>query len=160
MNKMESIKENRSNGWSKNHRHLNGAKVRRIIGWVFVGVIVACFFALIFGFLVKWLWGFTLSPLFNLPQPTYWQAVGLIILGKLLFGGVGHSHKDSNHSFDHKKWHDHFEGRYGNKTSSPDWISTDKEHGEYYREFWEKEGKRAFQEYLDKCRSKEDEYSS
>jgi hypothetical protein len=153
MNNMESNQPNgNSTGWAKNHRHLTAGKLARIIGWVFVGVVVACFFALIFGLLVQWLWGVTLAPLFNLPRLTYWQAVGLIILAKLLFGGVGHPHKDSDHSFRHKKWHDRFEGFHRKNDFSSDRKNSNMENGEYYREFWEKEGKKAFEDFLDKRR--------
>jgi hypothetical protein len=88
---------------------LTAGKIARIVGWVIAGLAMACLFALIFGLLVKWLWGMTLTPLFNLAQPTYWQAVGLIVLARLLFGGFGH-HKQGNHSTQHTKWHDRFCG--------------------------------------------------
>ncbi|MBN2062397.1 MAG: hypothetical protein JW882_18490 [Deltaproteobacteria bacterium] len=159
MNIMEPKKTNGNNGWTKNHRHLTSAKITRIIGWVIVGVVIACFFAFMFGILVKWLWGVTLTPLFNLPQPTYWQAVGLIILGKLLFGGIGHPHKDSDHPFPHKKGHDHFDGHFGGKTHSPDRMGSDAAYWGPYREFWEKEGRKAFEEYLNSYRSTGDEQS-
>jgi hypothetical protein len=70
--------------------HLDRSKVCRIVGWVIGGLVLACVFALIFGLLVKWLWSVTLTPLFGLSTPTYWQAVGLIILSRLLLGGFGH----------------------------------------------------------------------
>ena len=69
---------------------LDRSKVGRIVGWVIGGLVLACVFALIFGLLVKWLWSVTLTPLFGLPTPSYWQAVGMIILSRLLLGGVGH----------------------------------------------------------------------
>ena len=153
MNNMDSDETNgNSTGWIKNHRYLTGRKLARIIGWVFAGVAIACFFALIFGLLVQWLWGVTLSPIFDLPQITYWQAVGLVVLAKLFFGAVGHPHKDSDHSFRHKKWHDRFEGFHRKNDFSSDRKSSDMANGEYYREFWEKEGRKAFEDYLNKRR--------
>jgi hypothetical protein len=158
MNNMDSDKTNgNSTGWIKNHRHLTGRKLARIIGWVFAGVAIACFFALIFGLLVQWLWGVTLSPIFDLPQITYWQAVGLVVLAKLFFGAVGHPHKDSDHSFRHKKWHDRFEGSYSKSSSVADRIKSHAENGKYYRDFWEQEGKKAFEDYLNRRRSANDE---
>ncbi len=71
-------------------RRLDRPKIGRIVGWVIHGLLLACVFALIFGLLVKWLWSVTLTPLFALPTPTYWQAVGMIILFRLLLGGFGH----------------------------------------------------------------------
>jgi hypothetical protein len=85
-------------------RHLDRSKIGRIVGWVVAGLAIACVFALIFGFLVKWLWGETLTPLFGLPTPSYWQAVGLIILSRLLLGGFGHHKPHPPHHPPHPPW--------------------------------------------------------
>ena len=154
MNSMEStrLNETRASGNEDRHR-LSAGKIARIIGWIMTGLVLACFFALIFGLLVKWLWGVTLTPLFHLPQPTYWQAVGLILLGKLLFGGIGHHHKEPDHSFRFPKWHDRFGGYSGKSDSSSDRNTSDIEQGKYYQDFWENEGKKAFADYLDRRRT-------
>jgi hypothetical protein len=44
---------------------------------------------LVFGFVVTHLWNYLIPGLFGLHAITFWQAVGLIILGRLLFGGFG-----------------------------------------------------------------------
>lgn len=41
------------------------------------------------GFVVQWLWNWLLPPLFGLPAVTFWQALGLLALSRILFGGVG-----------------------------------------------------------------------
>jgi hypothetical protein len=43
----------------------------------------------VFGFVVTHLWNYLMPALFGLHAITFWQAVGLIILGRLLFGGFG-----------------------------------------------------------------------
>ncbi len=40
-----------------------------------------------FGFVVMGLWNWLMPPLFGLKTITYWQALGLFILAKILFGG-------------------------------------------------------------------------
>jgi len=47
------------------------------------------FIAMLFllGFLVKALWNWLMPPLFGLKLITYWQALALMLLGKLLFSG-------------------------------------------------------------------------
>lgn len=123
-------------------------KVLRIIGMVFVGVIFALLFALVFGFVVKWLWNFLMPELFGIKQITYWQAFGLVVLAKLLFGTFG----SKGHGYDHgsrhpgpfSKWHDRFHGfeegpwsrRFGNTKT--------------YRQYWQEEGKDAFETYMKK----------
>jgi hypothetical protein len=42
---------------------------------------------LVFGFVVMHLWNLLLPPLFGFRLISFWQAVGLLILGRLLFGG-------------------------------------------------------------------------
>jgi hypothetical protein len=41
------------------------------------------------GQLVKLLWNGLLPPLFGWPAVTFWQALGLLVLCRILFGGVG-----------------------------------------------------------------------
>ena len=45
----------------------------------------------LFGLAVMWLWNSIMPVVFNLPVITFWQAAGLLILGRLFFGG-GWSH--------------------------------------------------------------------
>ena len=42
-----------------------------------------------FTFVVMWLWNWLVPELFNGPVVTYWQTLGLLILSKILFSGVG-----------------------------------------------------------------------
>jgi hypothetical protein len=42
---------------------------------------------LVFGFVVTHLWNFVMPPVFGLHMITFWQAVALVVLGKILFGG-------------------------------------------------------------------------
>lgn len=49
---------------------------------------IPLFLALV-GEVVKLLWNALLPPLFGWPQITLWQGLGLLVLCKLLFGGLG-----------------------------------------------------------------------
>jgi hypothetical protein len=53
-----------------------------------VGAIVIVAFT-VFGFVTTHLWNYLMPGLFGLRTLTFWQAVGLIVLGRLLFGGFG-----------------------------------------------------------------------
>ena len=59
----------------------------------------------LFGYVTMLLWNALLPTLFHFPLITYWQAVGLLILTRLLFGfghcGHGH-HRPWGHDFRHK----------------------------------------------------------
>lgn len=43
----------------------------------------------LFGILVRWLWNAVLPPVTGWHEITYWQALGLLVLSKILFGGFG-----------------------------------------------------------------------
>ncbi|HEV2987407.1 MAG TPA: hypothetical protein VG759_03120 [Candidatus Angelobacter sp.] len=47
-------------------------------------VMIAC---VVMGFIVMGLWNWLMPPLFGLRVITFWQALGLLLLSKLLFGG-------------------------------------------------------------------------
>ena len=60
--------------------------------WVFmapVAILGVLLFAFIGGEIVKLLWNWLLPPLIGLPQVTFWQALGLLALCRILFGGHG-----------------------------------------------------------------------
>jgi hypothetical protein len=44
---------------------------------------------ILFTFVVMWLWNWLVPELFNGPVLTYWQTLGLFILSKILFSGIG-----------------------------------------------------------------------
>src|SRR5262245_54153259 len=70
--------------------------------WVFlapVAVLGIALFILIGGEVVRLLWNWLLPPLFGWREVTFWQALGLLVLCRVLFGGFGHSRSyraDSN----------------------------------------------------------------
>ena len=64
---------------------------------IFVTIVVAGF-----GSAVLYLWNWLMPPIFGLPAITYWQALGLLGLSWLLFGGPrglmgGHGHHGGHH---------------------------------------------------------------
>ena len=128
-------------------RH-HGKKIARIIGFTIMGVLFAALFALAFGFLVKILWNWLMPAIFGLGKISYWQAFGLVILAKLLFGGFGpHHNHDRNDHFHRKvdtRWHRmigvHDEADCNPGGSHQNW--------KHYKEFWQEEGKDAFETYI------------
>ena len=53
----------------------------------FAFVLLALAMVVIVGFVVMILWNWLMPVLFGLPTITYWQALGLLVLSKILFGG-------------------------------------------------------------------------
>jgi len=128
-------------------------KVLRIIGMVFVGVIFAVLFALVFGFFVKWLWNFLMPDLFGLTRITYLQAFAMVVLAKLLFGGFGchHPKHPPMHHHPFEKWHDRFRCH-----GSEPWDIKGN-HYKYFNRYWQEEGKEAFDAFIKKAQEKENE---
>ncbi len=134
METTENKFENRNYRWNGRHR----------IGWVILGMAGFTAFAFLFGAVVMWLWNWLMPELFHLGIITYWQAVGLAILGRLLFGSLhhgGHHHRPyrrfgswrhSHHIGDGRNCRDYY---HGSKWS-------------YYDQYWNEEGEKAFEEYI------------
>ncbi|TFH24461.1 MAG: hypothetical protein E4H10_10595 [Bacteroidia bacterium] len=74
-------------------------------GWGVLGVAGM----ILFTFVVMWLWNWLVPELFNGPVLNYWQTLGLFILSKILFSGVGGG---SGSKSSHKHKHDCGDGDY------------------------------------------------
>jgi chromate transport protein ChrA len=79
-----------------NFRLIKGVKI-------LVMVIVAC---AVFGFVTMHLWNWLIPTIFGLTAITFWQALGLVLLGKILFGGF-HRHGGGG-----RGWKRHMENRW------------------------------------------------
>jgi len=64
------------------------------------------FFAL-FTYVVMLLWNWLLPDLFNGPLITYWQTLGILILSKILFTGLGGHRRNGRSRRNRKLKHDH-----------------------------------------------------
>ena len=131
-----------------------GSKVFHIVGHVFVGLLFAVGFAIVFAFLVKLIWNSLMPAIFDIKEITFWQAFGIIILAKLLFGTFG-SHRQDRWKKDGRytpPWHrrpaqpdaDMPPSRY-----HPDWKT--------YTQYWRKEGKAAFEAYMNRFETQKKE---
>lgn len=66
-------------------------------------------FILIGGLVVRELWNWLLPPLFGWPTLTFWQALGMLALCRILFGGLG------LHSSDRSRSHRRMRRRWAEK---------------------------------------------
>lgn len=112
---------------------------------VLLGIIAAFGFALLLGYGIMWLWNWLMPDIFGLMQINYWQAVGLFILAKILFGSFGdhESKKPKGKSHDYCKIKN-----YGaSKSDFSKW--------KFYDKFWEEEGENAYKEYVKRTKVEE-----
>ena len=131
------------------HHRKKGLKVLRIIGMTMVGIMAAVLFGFLFALIIKLLWNWLMPVIFGLTEITYWQAFGIFILAKLLFGSFGHhksDHSDHIHRKVDAKWHRCIgiedDEEWQPKGSHKNW--------KYYRQYWKEEGKTAFEDYIDR----------
>lgn len=54
------------------------------------GLAIAAGLALLFGFILMWLWNWLMPDIFGLPIITFWQAWGLVVLSHILFKTFPH----------------------------------------------------------------------
>ena len=112
---------------------------------IFFGAIIFIALILLFGYITMRLWNWLMPEIFGLMTIGYWQALGIIVLAKILFGGFG-NHKSGKSERKSKK---KCKPRYnkGFKRDFSNW--------KYYDNFWEEEGEKAFEDYV--SRKKEDD---
>jgi len=119
---------------------MRGKSPGEIIGWVILGVVGIAGLAILFGFIIMWLWNWLMPDIFGLTELTYWQAVGLFMLSKILIGtsgsgGGGKGHKSKKN------------GKYKcNEKESKNEFSKWK----HYDNFWKEEGSESYQNYVDR----------
>jgi len=63
---------------------------------------------LVFGFIVKGLWNVLIPPIFGWHTITFWQALGLLLLSKILFRGF-HRHGGRGRDRWKQSWKDRWE---------------------------------------------------
>jgi hypothetical protein len=111
----------------------------KITGLVILGVIAFTAFAFLLGILIVYLWNWLMPALFGIKTITFWQAIGILVLARIIFGGLhagGHHHKhpEKQHGFFRpSRYHMH-------KAPFSKWS--------YYDDYWEEEGEKAYDAYV------------
>ncbi len=115
-------------------------RVGIIAGWVVLGIVAAVGFAFLFGYVIMLLWNWLIPMIFGLTEISYWQAVGIIILAKLLFGGFGGHPKHPKS--DRDKRFSRYIGTKSFKNGFSKWR--------YYDKYWKDEGEDSYKRYVEK----------
>ncbi|MBT3207462.1 MAG: hypothetical protein HN704_08625 [Bacteroidetes bacterium] len=126
---------------SKKRCNITFKKVIKTTGLVLLGIVGASAFALAIGYGVMLLWNWLLPDLFGFIEITFWQAVAIVVLARLIFGGFKHPHKGSHH--------DTFMSRFHNNKCEPA-KSKNYDKWEHYDEFWKTEGEKAFMDFVER----------
>ena len=129
---MNSKNSNKKEGFSK--------QCVRATGYILLGVIGVVLLSAVFGYFVMHLWNWLMPDIFGLKMITFWQAFGLILLARLIFGGFKHG---PNKCDDKKKQFFNHKKRSFMKCDSGE-ISKWK----HYEEFWKEKGEEEFKRYV------------
>ena len=125
----------RFNMWNELPRGL------KIVVWSTLGIIFFTTMVFVFGWVIQFLWNATIADMFGLPAISYWQAVGIFILAKILFGfGFGGSSTPSQKK--RKKQKDAIDR---NETEPESASVSDLADEESFQKFWREEGQQAYE---------------
>jgi hypothetical protein len=89
-------------------------------------------FIFVGGEIVKLLWNWLLPPLFGLHALTFWQGLGILILARILFGGIGR-HGSSDRPFSRRRMRERMAERMGQRMADR-WEHMTPEERERFRQ--------------------------
>ena len=87
---------------------------QKIAIFVPLGILGIALFMTLGGLIVRWLWNALLPELFGFPTIGFWQALGLLALSRILFGGLGGGHRGGSGgagSRFRERWHARWQER-------------------------------------------------
>ncbi|NRA94176.1 MAG: hypothetical protein HRU26_16125 [Psychroserpens sp.] len=115
---------------------LRGKSPGEIIGAIIAGSILITGLAVVFGFIIMWLWNWLMPMIFGLPTLGFCEAAGVFILAKILLGGCNFG--GDSKSSKKKTCKD-------NKGEFSKW--------KHYDNFWKEEGNQAYEAYIERLTS-------
>lgn len=121
----------------------------KFLGFIILGAIAAAGFAFIFGYFVMLLWNWLMPELFGLAIITFWQAAGIVLLARLIFGGFKHGHDHPKNHSPRDKFSSRWKREFKKEHKYGDWR--------HFDDYWWEEGERAYNAYVEKKREKEQE---
>ncbi len=88
-------------------------------------VVLGFAFLVLFTYVVMLLWNWLVPELFSGPALNYWQTLGILVLSKILFTGLGQRHGEPphwgdrswKHGHDRSYWRKKFEEKMNGKTA-------------------------------------------
>lgn len=162
-------------------------KTIAIIAMAIGGMAIAVLVAFVFGFAVQWLWNWLLPDLFGWKTISFWQAIAVIVLARLIVGGIGghgrhglhrhhgrfaqhgpcsgrgpwHGHGCAGHGGPHGHRHGPMHGWRSWREEADLWnLEGGAEDWQYYRDYWKDRGKSDFEEYVRKQKSNDSQDSN
>ncbi len=119
------------------------------IGGGLIKLILLAAFALAFGYGVMHLWNWLVPGIFHGPAVGFWQAVGIIVLARLLVGGFGRGGGCGpwGGGWKHR-------GGWGRHHHGASWQSK-RDYWSYYSDYWKERGESDFEAYVKERKEKD-----
>ena len=93
---------------------------RKLAFMIPIGIGAIVIFALVGGYGVRFLWNWLAPEIFGLREITFWQALGLLALCRMLFGGWGGGRGHSRRTPEERqRFRDAFRRRFGSGPPAP-----------------------------------------
>ncbi|KAB5490972.1 MULTISPECIES: hypothetical protein [Flagellimonas] len=132
----------RKNDFEKRVEKKVAHKVKKIVK-VIAMVLFGAAMLLLANYLLMRLWNWLMPDLFGLSTITYWQALGIFVLAKLLFGFGGGGKKGGGPRHKSKV-------KSSNRCGS---LRRDFDEWKHYDQFWKEEGEEAFKAYVERIKN-------
>lgn len=116
---------------------VKGGVTKAVKIMVFILFMIAVVFVI--GYVVMRLWNWLMPDLFGLTTIDYWQAIGVLVLAKIIFG-FGSGNGPKRRSKRHTK-------PFGKEKPCHE-LRRDFSEWKHYDEFWNTEGKKAFEDFI------------
>lgn len=113
---------------------------------ILIGGIIVIALILLFGYITMRLWNWLIPEVFGLSTLSYWQALGILVLAKIFFGGFG----------DHSSKKRGGKPRRGYNAQKNTTCHNDFSNWKYYDNFWKEEGEQAFTNYVNRQKKNPD----
>ena len=121
---------------------------QKVVFWAVIGLAGVTAFGLLFGLVVQFLWNATLVPLFEVSAISFWQAVGVFILAKIVFGFGGTSSSATKSKKEEKREQENEEVSEGAEDLVEESLDLAEIGGnETFRTYWEEEGREAYEAF-------------
>lgn len=121
--------------------------VKKIVKVIAMVILAGALFFLA-NYVLMRLWNWLMPDLFGLATITFWQALGILVMAKIIFGFGGGGGKSKGGSHQRRKH------RSNHKCSS---LRRDFDEWKHYDQFWKEEGEEAFKAYVAKIKNENHE---
>ncbi|MBI3794193.1 MAG: hypothetical protein HY280_05640 [Nitrospinae bacterium] len=118
------------------------------------GIAIALLFVFVFGYFVQLLWNWIVPSVFaTVGKLAYLQAVGLVVLTRLLFGHCGRHGSHGRWGYKKHGHHHHDDDCCGGEKEDESCCSA--QDWNHYDEWWKKEGEESFKKYVEGVKGSE-----